>query len=162
MTAWFAPSLAAALLVLAPPPPAPADPQPDTAYGEDTPLFPVGMFHGSWRIVAADDRTDAALMRLTVQHSRGEPNATGDFVIYQPFCGLRARGPVVGDETCELDGMADVFSQAQVSGRRLVLVFHPTADGLPHRLVFWRRGASLNGYYEAPDFRRAIVGQPSM
>ena len=118
-----------------------------------------GRYHGNWRLVAADDPHDQALMRLSVLHGRNAKDADADYAIFQPFCGLGSSGPVVGDEVCELDGLGGLFEAAEATGRRLSLVFRPTADGLAHRLILRRRGDRLTGVYQAPDFTRAVVAE---
>ncbi|MGA0544060.1 hypothetical protein ACO2Q1_02160 [Brevundimonas sp. VNH65] len=118
-----------------------------------------GRYHGNWRLVAADDPHDQALMRLSVLHGRGEASADADYAIFQPFCGLGPSGRVIGDEVCELDGLGGLFETAEATGRRLTLVFRPTADGLAHRLILRRRGDRLTGVYQAPDFARAVVAE---
>lgn len=145
----------AVLVATGAPWPTSATTQPDDGAVQIAP----GVYHGNWRVVAADDPHDSALMRLSILHGRGEASADADYALFQPICGLGPTGPVIGDEACELDGLGGVFDEARATGRRLVLIFHPTADGRPHRLALSRRGGRLIGRYHTPDFSRAVVAE---
>ena len=79
----------------------------------DTPELPPDAYHGSWRVVAADDPHEQALMAIA---------------------------------------LATAIDQVQATPARIVLTFHPTADGIAHRLDLQRDGERLVGDY-------AIEGQ---
>ena len=59
---------------------------------------------------------------------------------------------------------ARVVEAARRKGDRIVLVFHPTADGLPHRLELRRDGAALVGDYVADGngIRRTVRAEPAI
>ena len=118
----------------------------------DTPELPHDAYHGSWRVVAADDPHEQALMAIALQSSAGEAQGSGDFVLFQPSCDAMAGQPIAGTSDCELIGMAAAFDQVQATPARIVLTFHPTADGIAHRLDLQRDGERLVGDY-------AIEGQ---
>ncbi len=122
------------------------------------------LLHGNWRLLAADDPHDAALMAFSIQADEGDTTGTGDFVLFQPFCDAVAGAPITGMADCELIGLGAAFDRVEIDGDRLVLVFHPTADGLPHRLELRRDGAALVGDYVADDngLRRAVRAQPAI
>lgn len=115
--------------------------------------------HGNWRLVAADDPHDAALMAFSVQADAGDTTGSGDYVLYQPFCDVIAGLPVTGDADCELIGLGATFDRVGIEGDSIVLVSRPTADGMEHRLELQRRGDSLVGHYiiRANDIRRAVI-----
>ena len=115
--------------------------------------------HGNWRLVAADDPHDAALMAFSIQADAGDTTGSGDYVLYQPFCDVIAGLPVTGDADCELIGLGATFDRVGIEGDSIVLVSRPTADGMEHRLELQRRGDSLVGHYimRANDIRRAVI-----
>ena len=115
--------------------------------------------HGNWRLVAADDPHDAALMAFSIQADAGDTTGSGDYVLYQPFCDVIAGLPVTGDADCELIGLGATFDRVWIEGDSIVLVSRPTADGMEHRLELQRRGDSLVGHYiiRANDIRRAVI-----
>ena len=115
--------------------------------------------HGNWRLVAADDPHDAALMAFSIQADAGDTTGSGDYVLYQPFCDVIAGLPVTGDADCELIGLGATFDRVRIEGDSIVLVTRPTADGMEHRLELQRRGDSLVGHYiiRANDIRRAVI-----
>ena len=115
--------------------------------------------HGNWRLVAADDPHDAALMAFSIQADAGDTTCSGDYVLYQPFCDVIAGLPVTGDADCELIGLGATFDRVWIEGDSIVLVSRPTADGMEHRLELQRRGDSLVGHYiiRANDIRRAVI-----
>lgn len=115
--------------------------------------------HGNWRLVAADDPHDAALMAFSIQADAGDTTGSGDYVLYQPFCDVIAGLPVTGDADCELIGLGATFDRVWIDGDSIVLVSRPTADGMEHRLELQRRGDSLVGHYiiRANDIRRAVI-----
>ncbi|GHB97494.1 hypothetical protein [Thermomonas carbonis] len=129
-----------------------------------TPQPTPGSHHGNWRLVAVDDPHDAALMAFSVQSDRGDAHGTGDYVLFQPFCDAVAGTPITGTAECELIGLGAAFDRVDIDGERIVLVFHPTADGLPHRLELRSDGAALIGDYvtEGNDIRRAVRAQPAI
>jgi len=115
--------------------------------------------HGNWRLVAADDPHDAALMAFSVQADAGDTTGSGDYMLFQPFCDVIAGLPVTGDADCELIGLGATFDRVGIEGDSIVLVSRPTADGMEHRLELQRRGDSLVGHYiiRANDIRRAVI-----
>ena len=115
--------------------------------------------HGNWRLVAADDPHDAALMAFSIQADAGDTTGSGDYVLYQPFCDVIAGLPVTGDADCELIGLGATCDRVWIEGDSIVLVSRPTADGMEHRLELQRRGDSLVGHYiiRANDIRRAVI-----
>ena len=115
--------------------------------------------HGNWRLVAADDPHDAALMAFSIQADAGDTTGSGDYGLYQPFCDVIAGLPVTGDADCELIGLGATFDRVGIEGDSIVLVSRPTADGMEHRLELQRRGDSLVGHYiiRANDIRRAVI-----
>lgn len=125
--------------------------------------LPPDQYHGNWRVVAAGDRADAALMAISIQSSKGEARGSGDFVLFQPFCDAVAGQPITGTRECELIDMAAAFDQVQATPERIVLVFHPTADGLPHRLELHRDGDRLMGDYVSADnaIRLPVIAEAS-
>lgn len=112
---------------------------------------------GDWRLVAADDPHDTAVMTLSIRTYAGGVPPTGDFLLFQPFCDLVADRPIVGDSECELIGLNANFDRVDMVADRAVLVFHPTADGQPHRLDLRVQGAALAGEYQADGVRRAVI-----
>lgn len=126
---------------------------------DDGVTLPPDGYHGSWRVLAADDPHDAALMTVAIQSSAGEPQGSGDYVLFQPFCDALAGQPITGTSECELIGQAAAFDRVQATPERIVLVFHPTADGAEQRLELHRDGEHLVGDYvaEGNDVRRAVV-----
>ena len=120
--------------------------------------------HGNWRLLAADDPHDAALMAFSVQADDGDTAGSGDFVLFQPFCDAVAGAPITGTADCELIGLGATFDRVEIEGDRIVLVFHPTADGLPHRLELRRDGAALVGDYvsEGNRIRRAVRAESAI
>ena len=123
-----------------------------------------GQHHGNWRLVAADDPHDAALMAFSVQGDAGDATGSGNFVLFQPFCDAVAGVPITGTADCELIGLGAAFDRVEIEGDRIVLVFHPTADGLPHRLELRRDGAALVGDYvsEGNRIRRAVRAESAI
>ncbi|WP_326523355.1 hypothetical protein [Sphingomonas sp.] len=121
----------------------------------DARLTPPSGFHGSWRVLAADDAGRQATMRIDVQHSPGEREGTGSYALYQPFCDLVAERRITGDADCELIGQGGEAGVALRDGR-LTISFAPTADGIEHRLVVRRSSAGLTGVYRVADHRRAV------
>ena len=120
--------------------------------------------HGNWRLVAADDPHDAALMTFSIIADEDDARGSGDYVLFQPFCDVVAGLPVTGDADCELIGLSADFDRVHIDGDRIVLGFRPTADGLPHRLELRRDGAALVGEYvsDANEIRRAIRARPAI
>ena len=120
--------------------------------------------HGNWRLLAVDDPHDAALMAFSVQADDGDTAGSGDFVLFQPFCDAVAGAPITGTADCELIGLGATFDRVEIEGDRIVLVFHPTADGLPHRLELRRDGAALVGDYvsEGNRIRRAVRAESAI
>lgn len=125
----------------------------------DTPQPSPGAHHGNWRLVAADDPHDAALMAFSIQADAGDTTGSGDYMLFQPFCDVIAGLPVTGDADCELIGLGATFDRVGIEGDSIVLVSRPTADGMEHRLELQRRGDSLVGHYiiRANDIRRAVI-----
>ena len=110
---------------------------------------PLGPLDGNWRVTRSDDPFDAALLLMQI---RVEGRAIkGDYVLFQPFCGVDLPAASAGAETCEFDGVTGDVS-GQVRGGRMTLVFRPGADGAPHRLVVPTRPRNwhLEGRYLAP------------
>ncbi len=130
---------------------------PDAAAVESPP----DRYHGSWRVVAADDPNDAALMMVSIQSSAGEAQGSGDYVLLQPFCDALADSPITGTSECETIGLGAAFDHVTAGPERIVLAFHPTADGAEHRLELHRDGARLVGDYvaEANSVRRAVAAE---
>ena len=124
---------------------------------------PANVWHGNWRVVAADDPHDQALMAISIQSSVGEADGTGDYVFFQPFCDALANRPINGGADCELIGLGGTFDRVDASTARLVLTFHPTADGMEHRLDLHREGDRLVGDYifAANDIRRPVIADRS-
>ena len=120
--------------------------------------------HGNWRLLAVDDPHDAALMAFSVQGDAGDATGSGNFVLFQPFCDAVAGVPITGTADCELIGLGAAFDRVEIEGDRIVLVFHPTADGLPHRLELRRDGAALVGDYvsEGNRIRRAVRAESAI
>ena len=143
--------------------PAAGFPPPRTAPADAaSPIAPLtGPHHGNWRLVAADDPHDAALMAFSIQSDAGATQANGDFVLFQPFCDAVADAPIVGDAECELIGLDATFDRVEIDRGRVALTFHPTADGLPHRLELQVEGDALTGHYvaEANGVRRAVIAR---
>jgi len=143
--------------------PAAGFPPPRTAPADAaSPIAPsTGPHHGNWRLVAADDPHDAALMAFSIQSDAGATQANGDFVLFQPFCDAVADAPIVGDAECELIGLDATFDRVEIDRGRVALTFHPTADGLPHRLELQVEGDALTGHYvaEANGVRRAVIAR---
>ena len=117
--------------------------------------------HGNWRLLAADDPHDAALMAFSVQGDAGDATGSGNFVLFQPFCDAVADGPIVGNAECELIGLDATFDRVEIDRGRVALTFHPTADGLPHRLELQVEGDALTGHYVvgANGIRRAVIAR---
>ena len=132
---------------------------PDDAPAIATPS--TGRHHGNWRLVAADDPHDAALMAFSIQSDAGATQANGDFVLFQPFCDAVADAPIVGNAECELIGLDATFDRVEIDRDRVALTFHPTADGLPHRLELQVEGDALTGDYvaQANGIRRAVIAR---
>ena len=124
----------------------------------DAPRLPTGPFHGNWRVAAADDPHDQALMAISIQSNAGEAQGSGDYVLFQPFCDALDDAPITGTSGCEAIGQGAAFERVETGPDRLVLVFRPTADGAEHRLELRRAGTALAGDYvaEANDIRRAL------
>ncbi len=132
----------------APEPPTPGN-DPGSGPDANETLLPPDEYHSNWRLVAADDPHDQALMALTIQSSAGETEGSGDYVLHQPFCDAVAGAPITGTTDCELIGMATSFDRVQATPERIVLAFHPSADGMEHRLELHRDGEALVGDYVA-------------
>ena len=117
--------------------------------------------HGNWRLLAVDDPHDAALMAFSIQSDAGATQANGDFVLFQPFCDAVADAPIVGNAECELIGLDATFDRVEIDRGRVALTFHPTADGLPHRLELQVEGDALTGHYVvgANGIRRAVIAR---
>jgi hypothetical protein len=144
--------------------PAPiADPITDPGEGPDAAAIesPPDRYHGNWRVVAADDPNDAALMMVSIQSSAGEAQGSGDYVLLQPFCDALADAPITGTSECEAIGLGAAFDRVTAGPEPIVLAFHPTADGAEHRLELHRDGAKLVGDYvaEANGVRRAVAAE---
>ena len=139
--------------------PAAGFPPPRTAPADAaSPIAPsTGPHHGNWRLVAADDPHDAALMAFSIQSDAGATQANGDFVLFQPFCDAVADAPIVGDAECELIGLDATFDRVEIDRGRVALTFHPTADGLPHRLELQVEGDALSGHYVAEGNRDRLA-----
>lgn len=120
-----------------------------------------GAHHGNWRVVAADDPHDAALMAFSIQSNAGDATGSGDYVLFQPFCDVLADVPVAGDADCELIGLGAPFDRVEIDQARILLVFKPTADDVPHRLELRAEGDALVGDYvsEANRIRRAVIAR---
>lgn len=135
----------------------------DAGHGpdEDAVELAPGVFHGNWRLAAADDPHDQALMAFTVLSAIGETEGSGDFVLFQPFCDAVANAPIRGDTECELIDLGDSFAHVLTSAEAVELVFHPTADGFAHRLRLRREGDHLAGDYtvDGDHVRRAVVAR---
>jgi hypothetical protein len=164
------PSAAPPAAQLAAPPTAPPDTaaltagdDPGAGPDDDAIELPPDQYHGNWRVVAADDRNDAALMAISIQSSKGEAQGSGDFVLFQPFCDAVAGQPITGITDCELIDMGAAFDQVQATPERILLVFHPTADGAEHRLELHRDGERLLGNYVANgnDIRLPVIAARS-
>ena len=125
----------------------------------DTPQPSPGAHHGNWRLVAADDPQDAALMAFSIVADEDDARGSGDYVLFQPFCDAVAGTPITGTADCELIGLSAHFDRVEIEGDSIVLVSRPTADGMEHRLELQRRGDSLVGHYimRANDIRRAVI-----
>lgn len=117
--------------------------------------------HGNWRLLAADDPHDAALMAFSVQADDGDTAGSGDFVLFQPFCDAVAGAPITGTADCELIGLAADFERVDIDKGRIVLAFQPGADGHAHRLELQQHGDTLVGHYRVPanDIHRAVVAR---
>ena len=145
----------------------PSDPPimlaPDAGMDDDAIMLPPDAYHGNWRLVAADDPHDQALMALTIQSSAGEAQGSGDYVLHQPFCDAIAGQPITGMSDCELIGQSAAFDLVQATPAQIVLRFHPTADGADHRLVLHRDDNHLAGSYiaEANDIHLPVLAQPA-
>ncbi|WP_326524335.1 hypothetical protein [Sphingomonas sp.] len=116
---------------------------------------PPSVYHGNWRVLAADDAGGQATMRIDIQHSPGEREGTGSYALYQPFCDLIAGGRITGASDCDLMDQGGEMA-VRADGRRMVITFAPTADGAEHRLTFRRSGRSLTGTYRNADLVRAV------
>ena len=117
--------------------------------------------HGNWRLVAADDPHDAALMTFSIIADEDDARGSGDYVLFQPFCDALDGRPIRGTSECESIGQGAAFARVQATPQRLLLVFHPVADGSEHRLELRRDGERLTGEYvaEANDIRRAVIAE---
>ena len=116
---------------------------------------PPSVFHGNWRVMAADDESRQATMRVDIQHSPGERSGTGSYALYQPFCDLVTGSRIIGTADCELTGQGGEATVRAEAGR-MIVVFTPTAEGAEHRLVLRRSGALLIGSYRHGDYRRTV------
>ena len=112
-------------------------------------LLAPDQYHGNWRLIAADDPHHHAMMALTLQSSAGAVQGSGDYLLHQPFCDALDGRPITGTTDCELIGQSAAFDRVQVAPERIVLAFHPTADGTEHRLELRRDGERLVGTYVA-------------
>ena len=123
--------------------------------------MPPDQWHGNWRLVAADDRGDQALMALSIQSSAGDVEGSGDYVLHQPFCDALANVPISGSADCELIGHGAAFDHVQATPSTIVLLFHPTADGMEHRLELRQDTGRLVGDYvfAGNDIRRAVIAE---
>ena len=125
----------------------------DDAQGNPIGAAP-GPLDGNWRVTRVDDPFDAALMLMQIQQD-GQ-RIVGDYVLFQPFCGIDLPPAAAGAETCEFDGVSEDVS-GRVRGGRATIVFRPGADEQPHRLIVPAKPfkGRLEGRYLAPG---ATVG----
>ena len=130
---------------------------------QDAVELPPDAWHGNWRLVARDDPHDQALMALSIQSSAGETNGSGDYTLHQPFCDALAGIPISGTADCELTASAGAFDRVGASPKLLLLTFHPTADGMEHRIELRKEGERLVGEYifAANDISRPIIAERS-
>ncbi len=121
----------------------------------DAALTSPGRLQGNWRVSRPGDPSDAAIMLMQLRHE-GQA-IEGDFVLFQPFCGLELPPVEAGSETCEFDGLAADLT-GQVREGLATVDFRPGADGLAHRIIF--KGAleagDMDGAYLAPGHQPAI------
>lgn len=156
-----APEMAPAVPTGAASPAATITHDPGAGPDEDAGELPPDAWHGNWRVVAADDAHGQALMALSLQSSTGETQGSGDYVLFQPFCDALDGQPIRGTSDCEAIGQGASFEQVQATPERLLLVFHPTADGAEHRLELRHDSERLVGDYvaEANGIRRPVVAE---
>ena len=121
----------------------------------DARALPLSVYHGNWRVIAADDKSQQATMRIDIQHSPGEREGTGSYALFQPFCDLTAGMKITGTADCELIGQGGELA-VRADARRMTVIFMPTADGIEHRLRFRRSGREMTGSYEVADYRRRV------
>lgn len=140
---------------------APATRDPGAGPDDGAIELPPDTWHGNWRVAAADDPHDQALLAISIQSSAGEPQGSGDYVLFQPFCDAADGQPITGTSDCELIDQGAAFSRVQAEPERLLLVFQPTADGAEQRLELRRDGDRLIGDYvaDANGIRRAITAE---
>lgn len=125
--------------------------------------LPPDAWHGNWRLIAADDPHGQALMALSIQSSAGEASGSGDYALLQPFCDALVDAPISGTSDCESIGQGNAFERVETSSTRLLLTFHPTADGMEHRLELHHEGERLIGEYvfDANDIHRHVIAERS-
>lgn len=137
--------------------------EPDALRRTEDPAPSTDAYHGHWRLLAASDPHDHALMGFTVQRGAGQTEDSSDYVLFQPFCDAVAGVPITGTSECELIDHAATFDRVQASREALSLSFHPTADGAQHRLELHRDGERLVGEYIADGgaIRLAVFAEPA-
>jgi hypothetical protein len=120
----------------------------DEAQGNPVGTAP-GPLDGNWRVTRADDPFDAALMLMQIRQDGRR--IEGDYVLFQPFCGIDLPPAAAGAETCEFDGVSEDVT-GRVRGGRVTILFRPGADELPHRLIIPAKPSTgrLEGRYLAP------------
>jgi hypothetical protein len=120
----------------------------DDAQGNPAETAP-GPLDGNWRVTRADDPFDAALMLMQIRQEGRR--IEGDYLLFQPFCGIDLPPAAAGAETCEFDGVSEDVT-GRVRGGRATIVFRPGADELPHRLIIPAKPSNgrLEGRYLAP------------
>lgn len=134
-------------------------PRPDTqGHGPDAnaQLTPAGPLQGGWRVVRAGDPADAAVMGLHLIHDGTA--VEGDFVLFQPFCGIEMPLPRPAAEDCEFIGLGGTFDPGAVVRDGWVrLILRPGADGLEHRLDVPVTGENLRlGFYQSPNMQAPL------
>ena len=115
-------------------------------------------------VAAARNPWGGALAELAAEHPAAlipvELDVTSDASVAAAKEALAGQ-PIIGTSECELIGQAAAFDRVQATPERLLLVFHPVADGSEHRLELRRDGERLTGEYvaEANDIRRAVIAE---
>jgi hypothetical protein len=158
----FAVPAVSARVPIAPDTPAPVGDDPGAGPDEDAVAILPGPLQGSWRLVHADDRTDAPLILFTLHHDHGATTASGDLLMYPPFCATIAGGPPGGEGDCELAMVSLPFTTVDVDCVTLRATFHPTADGLAHHLELTLSQGRLVGHYRSDDneIRVPVIAAP--